>query len=555
MGSEGVEETLQTAVDPLIRNTVFKENNNLVLSGKDYLESFLVGALSVGALHAKSTAIGLSTDAKTMKMDIKLPDGTYVASDVINRYFNGQATESDVKQIKQLGSSINEENMNSVLKRMDDIANVKMGKDTYGEMNKKTAGMSAYDKISYFSDVMSSPEFKAHTEELIKTAQEQKAKAEGKKGVEGVDTGNNGVNNNDSKTERISSNPDNPNINPNDAGSLQTSANPNDNNGDGLGNAGTMLANKTPDPQKPDDDIPMEKAANGYEYDAYDNTDANGNNSSNKPLTMESRNEGQGGGNDIDVFNKGDDDSSSGSNGIDTDNGLSENNKVNDASHVNSDGSYGNAGNNSSQDNANDDGIEYKGEEGKENLEINKNIDEELEHYNKILSYEPKITEFITDMASKLSMNIEGLEYRIKSKDSYLRKLEDIENEDEIRDIIRYTYSDEPNILSNKIIQSIEEFNTKGYNTIKIKNTWIDDFTPYKGINTIVETPNGITFELQYHTPESFNLKNGQLHKLYEKQRIIKDTTSDEYIKLNIEMFELSKILEKPTGIERLKNK
>ncbi|MEL7571257.1 MAG: hypothetical protein AAGU14_11950, partial [Eubacteriaceae bacterium] len=94
---------------------------------------------------------------------LKLPDGTYVGADTINRYFNGQATESDVKQIKQLGSSINEENMNSVLKRMDDIANVKMGKDTYGEMNKKTAGMSAYDKISYFSDVMSSPEFKAHT--------------------------------------------------------------------------------------------------------------------------------------------------------------------------------------------------------------------------------------------------------------------------------------------------------------------------------------------------------------------------------------------------------
>jgi len=112
----------------------------------------------------------------------KLPDGTYVGADVINRYLGGNATESDVKQIKQLGSSINEENMNSVLKRMDDIANVKMGKDTYGEMNKKTAGMNAYDKISYFSDVMSSPEFKAHTEELIKTAREQKAKAEGKKG-------------------------------------------------------------------------------------------------------------------------------------------------------------------------------------------------------------------------------------------------------------------------------------------------------------------------------------------------------------------------------------
>ncbi|NMC56242.1 MAG: hypothetical protein GYA50_03360, partial [Eubacteriaceae bacterium] len=146
----------------------------------------MVGALSVGALHAKSTAIGLSTDAKTMKMDIKLPDGTYVGADVINRYFNGQATKSDVKQIKQLGSSINEENMNSVLKRINDIANVKMGKETYGEMNKKTAGMTAYDKISYFSDVMSSPEFKAHTEELMKTAQEVKNKSVEQAAVEEI---------------------------------------------------------------------------------------------------------------------------------------------------------------------------------------------------------------------------------------------------------------------------------------------------------------------------------------------------------------------------------
>ncbi|MEL7571037.1 MAG: hypothetical protein AAGU14_10845, partial [Eubacteriaceae bacterium] len=62
-----------------------------------------------------------------------------------------------------------------------------------------------------------------------------------------------------------------------------------------------MLANKTPDAQKPDEDIPMEKAANGYEYDSYENADANANNLNNKPLSMENRSQGQGGGNDVDV--------------------------------------------------------------------------------------------------------------------------------------------------------------------------------------------------------------------------------------------------------------
>ncbi|MEL7571314.1 MAG: head morphogenesis protein, partial [Eubacteriaceae bacterium] len=92
----------------------------------------------------------------------------------------------------------------------------------------------------------------------------------------------------------------------------------------------------------------------------------------------------------------------------------------------------------------------------------------------------------------------------------------------------------------------------KGYTTINIYNTWNYEFYPYKGINTVVKTPDGIVFELQYHTPESYKLKNGELHKLYEKQRLLEDTSSDEYIELNNKMIELSNILTKPIGIERI---
>ena len=57
---------------------------------------------------------------------------------------------------------------------------------------------------------------------------------------------------------------------------------------------------------------------------------------------------------------------------------------------------------------------------------------------------------------------------------------------------------------------------------------------------------------MQYHTQESFDLKNGSLYELYEKYR---DTnTSDlERMKLFKEMLDLSNGLEIPKNIERVK--
>lgn len=60
---------------------------------------------------------------------------------------------------------------------------------------------------------------------------------------------------------------------------------------------------------------------------------------------------------------------------------------------------------------------------------------------------------------------------------------------------------------------------------------------------------------MQYHTPESFNLKNGELHTLYEKARLIEDRRSPEYLALQDKMFILSDKLIRPEQIEGVKNK
>ncbi|MEG1331806.1 MAG: head morphogenesis protein, partial [Eubacterium sp.] len=76
----------------------------------------------------------------------------------------------------------------------------------------------------------------------------------------------------------------------------------------------------------------------------------------------------------------------------------------------------------------------------------------------------------------------------------------------------------------------------------------------YNGINTVLRNPDSQAFELQYHTPESFEVKNEEMHKLYEKQRLIHDVKSKEYIELDDKMFELSASMEVPNGIEGIKN-
>lgn len=180
-----------------------------------------------------------------------------------------------------------------------------------------------------------------------------------------------------------------------------------------------------------------------------------------------------------------------------------------------------------------------------------------MTYYDKAVLNEPDITAQVKKVAESISMEPLGLEFRIKGKDSYLRKIrtnyKPDGNEYEINDILRYTYGADGKNLSAKTLESIDKYSAIGYNTVRIKNSWLDNDNPYNGINTIVQNPDDQKFELQYHTPASFELKNGKLHELYEKQRLISDEESAEFISLKNQMFELSDQLTVPDGIERVK--
>ena len=133
-----------------------------------------------------------------------------------------------------------------------------------------------------------------------------------------------------------------------------------------------------------------------------------------------------------------------------------------------------------------------------------------------------------------------GLEYRLKTKDSYLGKIRrdysDGKSGYEINDIIRYTYGADVNNLVDKTLSCIDDMKNMDYNTVKVKNFWLDKSNPYNGINTTVQVPNGQKFEIQYHTKESYIVKD-KMHKDYEVWRQM-DKTTKEAQQLRKEMLE-----------------
>lgn len=65
-------------------------------------------------------------------------------------------------------------------------------------------------------------------------------------------------------------------------------------------------------------------------------------------------------------------------------------------------------------------------------------------------------------------------------------------------------------------------------------------------------SPGGQKFELQYHTQERFDLKNGPMHDLYKQSGVL-DPLSNEYADFADQMMALSQTLKIPTDIGKVR--
>ena len=170
------------------------------------------------------------------------------------------------------------------------------------------------------------------------------------------------------------------------------------------------------------------------------------------------------------------------------------------------------------------------------------------EIYDHAAEVEPTITSQLKSLENDQAKLI-GLEHRLKTKESLSRKIlkdaHDMEVTPQeaastIHDAIRYTF-----------VIDEDSYVTKGNTLTAFKNYWADDSRAYQGINTNFKDANGTVFELQFHTPESFDTKESKTHDLYE---IIRDenSTAEEKAEATQKHDELFKLIPVPEGVRDL---
>ena len=185
---------------------------------------------------------------------------------------------------------------------------------------------------------------------------------------------------------------------------------------------------------------------------------------------------------------------------------------------------------------------------------------------------EPVLTGDLKQVIEKTSGYLEGLDFRLKSKESLQRKVLSeysevrfdlaekkkqpnydnsiLETVNKMHDINRYTAILDINTFVDDYFKINNYLLENGYRQYKVKNTFKIKESSYKGLNNQYEK-NGVIFELQFHTKESFDLKNGVMHKMYEEARL--DTTPKERKEeLNREMLAMSNKIKIPKNIDKI---
>lgn len=150
---------------------------------------------------------------------------------------------------------------------------------------------------------------------------------------------------------------------------------------------------------------------------------------------------------------------------------------------------------------------------------------------------EKQVTPLLDEIAREEGAELVGLEHRLKKADSLTDKItRDAATEyahlpvgeaasrtaDGVKDVLRYTVQSERSRYADAYDAVTTKLKDRGFNLEKVKNTWANPGSsqagPYRGINSQWRTPDGHSFELQFHTPDSFAAKQ-ETHAFYEEFR------------------------------------
>ena len=170
---------------------------------------------------------------------------------------------------------------------------------------------------------------------------------------------------------------------------------------------------------------------------------------------------------------------------------------------------------------------------------------------------EPALTALLQSLATETGAEMTGLEFRFKTGESIRRKIGLILGRDPspavwevvIEDALRYTFLVDdapPGYYDDTVRMVLQALEAEGHAVIKIKNYWPRG-DAYSGVNSVLWSPEGLVWELQFHTPASLAAKSFT-HPLYEEMRLA-DTPVDEKDRLFDEMVERWDAVPVPAGV------
>lgn len=182
--------------------------------------------------------------------------------------------------------------------------------------------------------------------------------------------------------------------------------------------------------------------------------------------------------------------------------------------------------------------------------------------YETARAMEPTITADLSEIVEESGGELTGLEFRLKTKESLERKvlsdmkltgLSEEETLNYLYDVVRYTSLFNSDSLVQGYQRIVEKLREKGYNILRVKNTMGKESASYWGINTVVENPKGYRFELQFHTPQSFQVKQELNHSLYEEQRS-SNVSRQRFKELEEQMLSNNRMIKVPTNVSDIKS-
>lgn len=179
----------------------------------------------------------------------------------------------------------------------------------------------------------------------------------------------------------------------------------------------------------------------------------------------------------------------------------------------------------------------------------------------KVAAYEPRITGILEGNAAKNGGEMAGLHNKMKSGESLARKIKSDMEElgltadeaaGQINDALRYTVLYDGNTYTKSVKAMEAELKEEGFRILdhKRKNFYISN-PMYEGYNTVWTNDSGETFELQFHTPQSLQIKKS-VHGLYEQFRVSEDPAIRSRIAEEMEKAWKVPTYTKPLGFESL---